>query len=111
MTFQRKVGRKLRELGLNPEVEPWFEFETAAGVRRCAPDFVLLDPLTVFEVKLTQWAAGWEQLRKYEAVLSAAFGTTPRLVMVTRNLNGHIIGNLILDPRDAAPGLNTWHFL
>lgn len=63
-TYQRVVGRKLRDLGLTPLSSQWFSFHDAAGHGYCQIDHLVLFPTGVLliECKLTQTDSAFLQM-------------------------------------------------
>jgi hypothetical protein len=95
LAFERKLGKKLQRLLDSGKLsgklfaKHWFQFQDANGPGWAQPDFFILEPhrVTIFEAKLTQTPAAWEQLHGlYQPLIEMAFKRPVVCVQVCKNI-------------------------
>jgi hypothetical protein len=114
LTYQRKVGKRLKKVFSDVHEEQWFKFEDFNGLGYAQPDFFILsDRVLVFEAKLSQTIEGYQQLTNlYFPLLEEFYNLSPVGIQVCRNLIDPDITPLISHPCEIGnESLYTWHFL
>lgn len=122
-TYERKVGRELRDQLLTGELESgelhanqWLLFSDSQGINWAQPDYYIVYPKVVLliEAKLTQTDTATPQLLSlYRPLLAFHYDRPVLCVQVCQNLR-HIPPRFIESPQEVldhpGPGVHTWHF-
>lgn len=101
LRYERRVKEKLllHAVAFGVELGPWFEVLTLPGRRLCQADALLLDPLTVIEVKNHHDTRAYHQLTNlYGPVVEHIYKMAPKLLEITSSF----------DPAVAWPERDQW---